>query len=180
MDAGELQQVARLVDINRQRITRIEEQVIRLDSIFIEQEGVIRAMKAIPDDGRRVMIPLGSGVQLPVSPTSDGVIIDIGSGIQAERPLPEAIEILEARRGEVAEVLTQLRQELSDAEEVVKTLAATFAEGAQALQPAGPLPQESQQEPQEKPKKPEDPQTVKPTKTKRRRRRPGSELTLDD
>ena len=169
MDAEELQRVARLVDINRQRISRIEEQASRLDDIRIEQDGVIRALKALPDDDRRTMIPLGGGVQLPVIPASDGVVVDIGSGVQAERPRDEAINILETRRAEVMEVLSQLRGELKEAEEVVKTLAESFAEGAKALQSATA----TTQEPAEESESTE-------SKSKRRRRRSGGELTLDD
>ncbi len=169
MDAEELQRVARLVDINRQRISRIKEQVSRLDDILIEQDGVIRALKALSDGERRTMIPLGGGVQLPVIPASDGVVVDIGSGVQAERPRNEAINIIETRREEVMEVISQLRGELKEAEEVVKTLAESFAEGAKALQPATTTTQEPAEESESTEAKP-----------KRRRRRSGGELTLDD
>lgn len=169
MDAGELQRVARLVDINRQRISRIEEQVTRLDEIIIEQDGVIRALKALPDDERRTMIPLGGGIQLPVTPTGDGAVVDIGSGVQAERPRNEVISILESRRSEVAEVLSQLREELREAEDAVKSLAEDFADGAKALQSTEETIQEAT----------EQPDSTEP-KPKRRRRRSGGELTLDD
>ena len=58
--------------------------------------GVIASLKVLATE-QPTMIPLGAGVQLPASPTGDTVVIDIGSGVQAEKPRAEAIEILENR-----------------------------------------------------------------------------------
>ena len=93
MDQQELQRIAQLVEMNRQKMARIEEQMTRLSEIRMEQLGVIASLKTLAtrtthDD------PSGAGVQLPASPTGDTVVIDIGSGVQAEKPRVEAIEIL--------------------------------------------------------------------------------------
>jgi len=96
MEQQELQRIAQLVEMNRQKMARIEEQVTKLTEIRLEQLGVISALKTL-DTNQSTMIPLGAGVQLPASPKGDTVVIDIGSGVQAERPREEAISILEAR-----------------------------------------------------------------------------------
>ena len=96
MDQQELQRIAQLVEMNRQKMARIEEQVTRLTEIRLEQLGVIAAIKTL-DTGQPTMIPLGAGVQLPATPQSNNVIIDIGSGVQAEKSREAAIEILESR-----------------------------------------------------------------------------------
>ena len=110
------------------------------------------------------MIPLGSGVQLPASPTGDTVVIDIGSGVQAEKPRAEGITILEARLQEVEEVLITLQNEFAETETIVTELATTFTEAAKKLQQEAEPPLDTSEE------------VAKPS----RRRKRGTELTLDD
>ena len=164
MDQQELQRIAQLVEMNRQKMARIEEQVNKLSEIRLEQLGVIAALKTL-DSNQSTMIPLGGGVQLPASPKGDTVVIDIGSGVQAEKPRSEATTILESRLEEVEEVLTTLQTEFSETETIVTELAATFTEAAKQLQPAAEDESES---------------TETPQKSTRRRRKHGTELTLDD
>ena len=164
MDQQELQRIAQLVEMNRQKMARIEEQVTKLTEIRLEQLGVIAALKTL-ESNQSTMIPLGAGVQLPASPEGDTVILDIGSGVQAEKPREEAITILEARLNEVEDVLNTLQNEFTETEKIVTELATTFTEAAKNLQEAT----EEQTE-----------ETETPTKSTRRRRKHGTELTLDD
>ena len=164
MDQQELQRIAQLVEMNRQKMSRIEEQVTKLTEIRLEQLGVIAALKTL-ESNQSTMIPLGAGVQLPASPEGDTVILDIGSGVQAEKPREEAISILEARLNEVEDVLNTLQNEFTETEKIVTELATTFTEAAKNLQEAT----EEQTE-----------ETETPTKSTRRRRKHGTELTLDD
>ena len=164
MDQQELQRIAQLVEMNRQKMARIEEQVTKLTEIRLEQLGVIAALKTL-DSTKSTMMPLGAGVQLPASPTGDTVVIDIGSGVQAEKPRDEAITILEGRLSEVEEVLTTLQNEFTDTEKIVTDLATTFTEAAKNLQQSTEV---ADEEPEPS------------TKPKRRRRKHGTELTLDD
>ena len=164
MDQQELQRIAQLVEMNRQKMARIEEQVTKLSEIKLEQLGVIAALKSL-NTNQQTMIPLGGGVQLPASPNGETVVIDIGSGVQAEKPRAEAITILESRLQEVEEVLITLQNEFTETETIVGELATTFTEAAKTIQ------QESvtEMEPAE--------QTSKQSS---RRRKRGTELTLDD
>jgi prefoldin alpha subunit len=164
MDQQELQRIAQLVEMNRQKMARIEEQVTKLTEIRLEQLGVIASLKVLATN-QSTMIPLGAGVQLPASPNGDTVVIDIGSGVQAEKPRKEAIEILESRLSEVDEVLTTLQNEFADTEKVVTELASTFTEAAKNIQAQA----------EENPDEP-----TAPSKPARRRRKHGTELTLDD
>ena len=164
MEQQELQRIAQLVEMNRQKMARIEEQITKLSEIRMEQLGVIAALKTL-DTKQSTMIPLGGGVQLPISTEGNTVVVDIGSGVQAEKPRAEAITILESRLEEVEEVMDTLQNEFTETETVVTELANTFSEAAAAIQAA------QEAEPVE-----ESPQ-VKPT---RRRRKHGTELTLDD
>ena len=164
MEQQELQRIAQLVEMNRQKMARIEEQITKLSEIRMEQLGVIAALKTL-DTKQSTMIPLGGGVQLPITTEGNTVVVDIGSGVQAKKPRAEAITILEARLEEVEEVMDTLQNEFTETETVVTELANTFSEAAAAIQAA------QEAEPVE-----ESPQ-VKPT---RRRRKHGTELTLDD
>jgi prefoldin alpha subunit len=165
MDQQELQRIAQLVEMNRQKMARIEEQVTRLSEIRLEQLGVIASLKTLATQ-QPTMIPLGAGVQLPATPTGETVVIDIGSGVQAEKPRVEAIEILESRLQEVDEVMTTLQNEFAETENIVAELATTFSDAAKQLQ------QQSTDEAI-------DDQESSPS-PKRRRRKHGTELTLDD
>ena len=164
MDQQELQRIAQLVEMNRQKMARIEEQMTRLSEIRMEQLGVIASLKVLATE-QPTMIPLGAGVQLPASPTGDTVVIDIGSGVQAEKPRAEAIEILENRLNEVDEVMSTLQNEFAETEKIVAELATTFSDAAKQLQ----QPAEELEPPKESTPAP-----------KRRRKKHGTELTLDD
>ena len=135
-----------------------------MTEIRLEQLGVIAALKTLGST-QSTMIPLGAGVQLPAFPKGDTVVIDIGSGVQAEKPREEAITILEARLNEVDEVLGTLQNEFMETEKVVTDLANTFTEAAKDLQQAAEVQSEEEEA---------------PTKPNRRRRKHGTELTLDD
>ena len=163
MQQEELQRIAQLVEMNRQKMTRIEEQLSKLAEVRLEQLGVITALQAM-ETGRPTMVPLGSGVQMPATPTSDSIIIDIGSGVQAEKPRAEAIMILEARGVEIGDVMAALQTELDETEKVVAELASTFTTAAEAL----------------KAEESEEPTPVVEKKPARKRRKRGTELTLDD
>ena len=158
----ELQRIARLVEFNRQKTARLEEQITKLAEVRLEQLGVIAALRAL-DTGQQTMFPLGAGVQLPATPAEDSIVIDIGSGVQVERPRTEAVDILESRLVEIEEVLSTLEKEFKETEIAVGELASIFTEAAASLQAAA--------EPTA------DDESEKPTRQRRRR---GSELTLDD
>ena len=163
MEQQELQRIAQLVEMNRQKMARIEEQITKLSEIRMEQLGVIAALKTL-DTQQSTMIPLGGGVQLPITPKADTVVIDIGSGVQAEKPRAEAITILESRLEEVEDVMGTLQNEFTETETVVTELANTFSEAAATIRAE----QEAEAE--------EAPTQTKPS----RRRKHGTELTVDD
>jgi prefoldin alpha subunit len=118
------------------------------------------------------MIPLGSGTQLLVDqPNNPGVVVDIGSGIQAEKEVSEAIEILKKRVSDIEELISSLQSEFNDTELKVKDLAAKFTNDADELQA---------EENEQLAKEETEEQTPSKTTPKRRRRNASGELTLDD
>ena len=83
VDREELQRLARMVDLNRQKMERIEQQLSKLEAIHQEQSHVVRAVRAIPKEGaENILVPLGSGVQLVVDVQSDaGAVVELQFGV---------------------------------------------------------------------------------------------------
>ena len=171
-DAEELQQLAKLVEVNRSRMSRLSEQISMLEEAAAEHAQVLKALKALeagPDAG--TMIPLGAGTQLVVerSPGS-GVVIDLGSGIQAERPLEEAIPMVEKRLEDIETLLSTLSEQFDSSEESVKEIVDQFNTLLSDLQAEAASEGTAEAE--------QESSSTEPTK--RRRRSIGGDLTLDD
>ena len=172
VDRDELQQIAQLVEANRERMQAIEQQIHQLEAIRIEQIQAIEALLAIPEDGAvGAMIPLGSGVQIVTDiPADAGAVIDIGSRVQAERTRDEAAEILGKRSEEIVAIIERMKSEFDDLENSTVGLAQKFNKGVESMQS-------------------ETPQNEEPVRTasggsgssaRRRKRKRGTDLTLDD
>ena len=169
-DRTELQRIAQLVEVNRERLQALEQQIRNLEGIKLEQEHALAALLSISQDGANgAMIPLGAGVQLVADiPPDGGAVIDIGSRIQAEKTREEAAQILSKRNEELNDIMDSLRKEYEDLEKHVVELATKFNDAVETAKPP------SEETPSEKQQS-----TVAPTKRKSRRKR-GTELTLDD
>ena len=165
----ELQRIARLVEANRERMEALEAQLRRLEAVRMEQVNALKALQSIPEDGTKgAMVPLGAGVQIIADIPSDyGAVVDIGSGIQAERSRSEAAEILSTRNNELTELTERMKAEFDQLEENTMVLAAEFNEKMTAIEsvdePKAAVTSSTDDEPKRKP-----------------RRRRGTELTLDD
>ena len=166
----ELQRIARLVEANRERMEALEAQLRRLESVRMEQLNALKALESIPEGGSKgAMVPLGAGVQIITDIPSDyGAVVDIGSGIQAEKTRAEASEILSTRNKELSDLTERMKSEFDQLEANTIELANDFnekmakVEGSEEQQPQ-PAPESQEETPKRKP-----------------RRRRGTELTLDD
>ena len=172
VDRDELQQIAQLVEANRERMQAIEQQIHQLEAIRIEQIQAIEALLAIPEDGAvGAMIPLGSGVQIVTDiPADAGAVIDIGSRVQAERTRDEAAEILGKRSEEIVAIIERMKSEFDELENSTVGLAQKFNEGIEAMQ--SEIPQN--EEPVRKATGGSE------SSARRRKRKRGTDLTLDD
>ncbi len=169
-DRAELQRLAQLVEVNRERLQSLENQIRSLEGIKLEQEHAIEALASISEEGvRGAMIPLGAGVQVVADIPSDaGAVVDVGSRIQAEKTREEAKEILAKRNEELRAIMDTIKKEYDELEAHIVELANTFNEAVEHIQPSDPEPDFS-----------EDKTETAPTKRRTRRKR-GTELTLDD
>jgi len=172
VDRDELQQIAQLVEANRERMQAIEQQIHQLEAIRIEQIQAIEALLAIPEDGAEgAMIPLGSGVQIVADiPADAGAVIDIGSRVQAERTRVEAAEILSKRSEEVVAIIERMKSEFDDMENSTVDLAQKFNEGVEAMQTETPQNEEPVRKASGGPG----------SSARGRKRKRGTDLTLDD
>ena len=166
VDREELQQIAQLVEVNRERMQAIEQQVRQLESIRVEQMQAIEALLAIPKEGAEgAMIPMGSGVQIVADiPPEGGAVVDIGSRVQTERTRGEAAEILSRRSEELVTIIERMKMEFDELEQTTINLAQKFNESVEGLEP-----EEITEEPA--------PSAPAPRRAKRKR---GTDLTLDD
>ena len=165
MNKDELNNISQMRDLNHQKIAQIEEQISKLDQVIQEHETVLRSLnhltKSENDEG---MVPIGAGVQIPIKYTKvKSTIVDVGSGIHAERSLKDTILLLEIRIAELNELVDNLVQEHTKLTDSIRELNNRLEEAIRA---------EEKQPTQEK--------TNKEKPSKKRRRRYGSELTLDD
>ena len=172
VDRDELQQIAQLVEANRERMQAIEQQIHQLEAIRIEQIQAIEALLAIPEDGAEgAMIPLGSGVQIVADiPADAGAVIDIGSRVQAERTRVEAAEILSKRSEEIVLIIERMKSEFDDMENSTVDLAQKFNEGVEAMQSETPQNEEPARKASGGPG----------SSARGRKRKRGTDLTLDD
>ena len=165
VDAVELQRMARLVDMNRQRLAELQEQVQRVDAVLFEHEETITSLKAIETSPGGHM-SLGAGVMLPINKGTT-TLVDLGTGILGERTPQGAITIVQSRIEDLAEVKNQFEAEIEAISKRTEELASAFDEAAKSI---------SESEPEETPSEPEPAPSTNP----KRRRNFGSSLTLDD
>ena len=173
VDKAELQRIAQQVELNRKRMESIEQQTARLEQIRLEQLQTIETLSAIPDEGAKgAMIPLGSGVQIITDiPPETGAVIDIGSRVQAEKTLSEAITILTKRTEEILDIMNKMKIEFNSIEETTISLANIFNEQINSLQTNSSEENIEQNTTSE---------TITSTKAPRKKKKRGTELTLDD
>ena len=115
------------------------------------------------------MVPLGAGVQIITDiPANYGAVVDIGSGIQAEKTRVEAREILSKRNQELSDLTERMKTEFDQLENNTMQLANEFNEKMAKIENSS----------ESTPPTPTDTQEAPPLRKPRRRR--GTELTLDD
>ena len=171
-DKTELQKIAQQVEISRERLQAMEQQIKRLEDVKLEQHLALQTLITIPKDGANgIMIPLGSGVQILADiPKNADVVVDIGSRVQAEKTREEAIIILQNRNEELNGIIDKLKNEFNVLEQYIVSLAHQFTAGVENIQEDADKNIEKEQLNENKDK----------IKSNKRRRKRGTELTLDD
>ena len=165
VDSNELQRLARLVDMNKQRLDEINQQIERIEVVQLEHDDTRRALSAL-SSGKSGHIALGAGVMVPI-PSNATTIVDLGSGVFGERSPDSAKELVSKRLEDLTELKSQFEADAAMLTQRIEELATTFEKAAKEVT-------ESNQETEvESPKTEEKP-------SRRKRRGFGGELTLDD
>ena len=165
IDSSELQRMARLVDMNRQRLEEINQQIERIETVQLEHDDTRRALNSL-SQGKNGHIPLGAGVMVPI-PKGATTIVDLGSGIFGERSAESAEELVSKRLEDLTELKSQFEAEAAMLTQRIEELATAFESAAKEMTQSQLVEEEVAEKPEEK-------------STRRRRRGVGGELTLDD
>ena len=129
-----------------------------------EHADVETSLLTMSEKNKGNMIPIGAGVQLPIT-TNNTAVVDVGSGIFAEKSMTDTAEIIRTRITDIGVLITELNNEAKGTREKIAELTETINKSI--------TPQQDIIE------------TTPPTKpinrdNKRRGRGFGGELTLDD
>ncbi len=162
-DRAELQRIARLIEMNRQRLGQVEQQLSQLESVSKEHSETEESLKALISSSDS-MIPLGAGVHLPIE-NQKKVVVDLGSNVFAERTLESAAEIMSQRQDDLQSVINELTEQYISTEQKVKELTSSLEKEVENTT----IPE---------PTEPSEP--TKSTPSRRPRRGFGGELTMDD
>ena len=165
VDSNELQRMARLVDMNRQRLEEIQFQIERIEAVQLEHDDTRQTLNAL-STGSSGHIPLGAGVMVPI-PKGATTIVDLGSGVFGERTPGDAVELVTKRLSDLTELKSQFEADAATLTQRIEELATTFERAAKEMT------EQKETTPEE------SPATIEPP-TRRRRRGAGGELTLDD
>ncbi|MGB0791137.1 MAG: prefoldin subunit alpha [Candidatus Thalassarchaeaceae archaeon] len=169
MTADEARRIARLIDANHTRLQSMKSQVERLNSLFEEQSRAHETLRSVRiSEGGITMVPLGSGVQIPVNVNPNlKPIIDIGSGVQIETDGEKAIQMLDQRNKELEGLIKNMLVEIKQTDESITEME------KQIMALEGDSKDLDEQKKKMKP-------SSTPPQTRKGRRKRGTELTLDD
>jgi len=162
-DGAELQRIARLIEMNRQRLGQVEQQLSQLESVSKEHSETEESLIALISSSDS-MIPLGAGVHLPIT-NQKKVVVDLGSSVFAERTLESAAKIMSQRQEDLQSVIKELTEQYISTEQKVKELTASLEKEVENTTTPGAT-------------GPSEP--TKTTQPRRPRRGFGGELTMDD
>ena len=166
VSADELQRMARLVDMNRQRLDEIQNQIERIEAVQLEHDDARQALNALSSGGKG-HIPLGAGVMIPTSQDTT-TLVDLGSGVFGERSAKDAAELVSKRLEDLSELKSQFQKEAIQLQQRIEELASTFDRSAKEFSSK----QDENTEVESAPKT--------ESSSRKRRRSFGNELTLDD
>tara|TARA_B100001564_G_scaffold337538_1_gene328584 strand:+ start:509 stop:1009 length:501 start_codon:yes stop_codon:yes gene_type:complete len=165
VDSNELQRLARLVEMNRQRLEEINQQIERIEIVQLEHDDTKRALSAL-SNGKSGHIALGAGVMVPI-PNNATTIVDLGSGVFGERTPDSAKELVAKRLEDLTELKSQFEADAAMITQRIEELATTFENAAKEMTESNEEEDNTIQKPEEK-------------LPRRKKRGFGGELTLDD
>jgi prefoldin subunit 5 len=185
---AELQRIARLVEVNRQRLEELDRrraEVLQVVEDHRRTAAVLESLIEGASSGRAAgHVGIGAGVSLPLSSVASEdegrTIVDLGSGVYGERTWSGALEITIERQQELEDVAGRIATSMKEVEATVAQHATAFNALAEQIEQAKaptPAPQPNAPQP---PESVDDEGEEPHLRARSVRRRFGSELTLDD
>ena len=188
VEQAELQQTARLVEMNRERYHEVQERVEQVLNVLGEHDVTATILETLSnknhDSKMNMHVSIGAGVTLSCQHPGGGegtAIIDLGSGIFGERTWGDAAFLTRVRMEELGVLLENLQSQSKQLEATISSLAKTFTQAAAAQEQQTPpqgeqLVDQTAEQPEPEPE--EESSTTKPNR--RRSGMFGNQLTLDD
>ncbi len=168
-DSSELQRMARLVDINRQHLEEINQQIESIEAVQLEHADAKKALEELAK-GSSGHIPLGAGVMIPI-PKDITTIVDLGTGIFGERKPEEAAKLVQKRLDDLTKLKSQFEADSAMITQRIEELATSFEKAAKEMTENSKTPDKATDNEKE---------VAEEKPTRRRRKGFGGELTLDD
>ena len=181
MEQSELQRTARLVEMNRERFHEVQERIEQVINVLGEHDVTATILETLSkknhDAEMKMHVSIGAGVTLTCQHPGGGegsTIVDLGSGIFAERTWSDAAALTRERMEELGSLLENLQSQSQQLETTITALAQTFTAAAEA--------QPKIEEPVVVEETTPPPSEATDTQKPKRRRGGmfGNELTLDD
>lgn len=188
----QLQNLARIVEVTKASFDEVEKQIIKVEEVINEHDVTLTTLNELVQVSAKgsvsAHLSIGSGVTLPYKyeGREQGLtMIDLGSGIFAEKTWSQAIEVTQTRKDDIMHLRNELQQQSQALEAKVAEAAEQFNQMATQLktQPSQnklPLTPAKGQQPVEDVAEQQSTQQPSRRSNKRRGGMFGNELTLDD
>lgn len=125
MDEKELQEKLVMVRQYQMQADAIAQQVSLAQTSILEHDKAISTIKGIKDldKGNEMLIPIGAGCYIYANLASlEDVVIELGSGVNADKDPLGAVAILEERRDDISQSLKSMNETLMKIEQEIQKL----------------------------------------------------------
>lgn len=139
MEDNELRQALAAMEVYKERVEALSQQVQVLRVSLQEVSLASDAMKAFKDakEGDEILVPVGASCFVTVKVTSNrNVLVGIGSEISVEKEPADAVDYMEANAAEISEALKKSAEALSEAQSNLANLSNAIQQEYAARQQA--------------------------------------------
>ncbi len=123
-DQRQLNQLAFEAQSFQQQGQTMQQQLSSLQSSVVEMRATMETLKNLQHvKAKNALLPIGSGILLNANvEKTEKVLVEVGSGIVVEKPIPEAIQLLESRNKKIEETRDKLQDALGQVSEKLRKI----------------------------------------------------------
>lgn len=121
----ELAKIAYEMQVYREQAQLIQQQLGNLQLNYSSTESAVQTLENISKLSKKedVLLPIGSGAYIKAKVENNEVaLIDVGAGVIAEKPIPDAVKFLKSRIGEMDSMRETLQSNFEDVSSKMKEL----------------------------------------------------------